>query len=345
MPGNGSASGCKPPIARRKENAMQAAVVTAAGVKVQDVPEPKPGPTEVLIRVRAAALNRADLAVAAGHAHGRIGGAGTIVGMEFAGEVVAVGAEVPASIAPGMRVMASGAGGYAEYALADWGRVAPVPDRNMGWAQAATLPIALQTMHNALVTAGGLRAGEAVLIQGASSGVGLMAMQIAKAMGARLVIGTSTNAERRAKLKDYGCDVAIDTGDPAWPDQVLDATGGKGVELIIDQVSASVANGNLKCCAILGRIVNVGRLGGFKGEFDFDLHALRRIAYIGVTFRTRSVAEVREIVRLMKADLWGKIEDGTLRLPIDRSFPLAEAAAALEHMKANRHFGKIVLEC
>ena len=324
---------------------MKAAVVTAAGVQVQDVPEPKPGPSDVLIRVRAAGLNRADLAVAAGHSHGRVGGAGTVVGMEFAGEVVAVGAEVPGSITPGMRVMASGGGGYAEYALADWGRVAPVPDRNMGWAQAATLPIALQTMHNAVITAGGMRAGEAVLIQGASSGVGLMGMQIAKAMGARLVLGTSTNAERRAKLQEYGCDVAIDTTQADWPEKVLAATGGKGVELIVDQVSAGVANGNLACCAILGRIVNVGRLGGFKGEFDFDLHALRRIAYIGVTFRTRSVEEVREIVRVMKADLWAKIEDGTLRLPIDRTFPLAEAPEALAHMKANRHFGKIVLEC
>ena len=133
---------------------MKAAIVTATGVQVLDAPEPKPGPQQVLVRVRAAGLNRADLAVAAGHAHGAIGGAGTIVGMEFAGEVVAVGAEVPGAITPGMRVMASGAAGYAEYAVADWGRVFPVPDANMGWVQAATLPIALQTMHDALVTNG-----------------------------------------------------------------------------------------------------------------------------------------------------------------------------------------------
>ena len=324
---------------------MKAAVVTASGVQVQDVTEPKPGPQQVLVRVRAAGLNRADLAVAAGHAHGSVGGAGTIVGMEFAGEVVSTGAEVPGGIAPGMRVMASGAAGYAEYAVADWGRVLPVPDANMGWVQAATLPIALQTMHDAVVTNGGLQRGESILIQGASSGVGLMGMQIAKFMGAKLVLGSSTNAARRARLKEYGCDVAIDTADSAWPDQVLAATEGRGVEVIVDQVSASVANGNLRACAILGRIVNVGRLGGFKGEYDFDLHAMRRIKYIGVTFRTRSLEEVREIVRRTRADLWAAVEDGTLRLPIDRTFPLAEAAAALAHMKANQHFGKIVLEC
>ena len=154
-----------------------------------------------------------------------------------------------------------------------------------------------------------------MLIQGASSGVGLMGMQIAKLMGAKLVLGSSTNAERRARLGEFGCDVAIDTSDPAWPDRVLEATGGRGVELIVDQVSAPVANGNLRACAILGRIVNVGRLGGARGEFDYDLHAMRRISYIGVTFRTRSLDEVREINRRMRADLWEAVEAGKLRLP------------------------------
>jgi NADPH2:quinone reductase len=162
-------------------------------------------------------------------------------------------------------------------------------------------------------------------------------------MGAGFVIGTSSNAMRRERLAQFGADDALDTTDPAWPDAVLAATGGKGVHLIIDQVSASVANANMKAARVLGRIVNVGRLGGAKGEFDYDLHALKRIDYIGVTFRTRSIEEVREINRRMRADLWGAIEAGILRLPIDRSFALAEAAAALAHMRANAHFGKIVL--
>ena len=320
---------------------MKAAVVTQTGVELREVPAPVPGRNHVLVRVHACGLNRADLGVAAGHMHGSVGGAGTIVGMEFAGEVVEVGAEASA-VKPGDRVMCSGAGAFAEYAVADWGRATPIP-ASMRFDQAATLPVALQTMHNALVTAGRLVAGESVLIQGASSGVGLMALQIAKHMGAALVIGSSTNAMRREKLKQFGADLAIDTTDPAWPDAVLAATEGKGVHLIIDQVSASVANANMKAARVLGRIVNVGRLGGAKGEFDYDLHALKRIDYIGVTFRTRSIEEVREINRRMRADLWGAIEAGTLRLPIDRSFPLAEAAAALAHMRANAHFGKIVL--
>ena len=177
---------------------MKAAVVTEAGVRVQDVPEPRPTAEQVLVRVRASGLNRADLAVAAGHSHGSIGGLGTIVGMEFAGEVVEVGSEVPASagVKPGDRVMCSGAAGYAELAVADWGRVSPLPNGDMAWEQAATLPIALQTMHDAVVTNGRLAPGESVLIQRASSGVGLMGMQLAKSMGAQLVLGGSQNQER-----------------------------------------------------------------------------------------------------------------------------------------------------
>lgn len=324
---------------------MKAAVVTENGVKVQQVPDPKPAPNQVLVRVRASGLNRADLGVASGHAHGRQGGPGTIIGLEFAGEVLECGAEVPKHITPGMRVMCKGNGSYAELAVADWGVVCPLPQANMSWEQAATLPVALSTMHDAVVTNGALKAGQSILIQGASSGVGLMGMQIAKFMGARLVIGSSTHEGRRARLKEFGADLAIDTSDPKWPDQVLEATGGRGVDVIVDQVSASVANGNLKACAILGRIVNVGRLGGQKGEFDFDLHAARRIQYIGVTFRTRSVEEVREINRRMVADLWPAVEQGKLALPISKVFPLDEAVAALEHMRTNQHLGKIVLAC
>lgn len=321
---------------------MKAAVVTEGGVGIRDVPRPSPGPEQVLVRVRAAGLNRADLIMASGRMHGGSGGPGAVMGLEFAGEVVETGAQVK-DFKPGDRVMCSGAGGYAEFAVADFGRTAKIPANNMTFTQAATLPVALQTMHDAVVTNGRLVPGEAVLIQGASSGVGLMGMQIAKLKGAALVIGSSTNPTRRSRLKEFGANLAIDTGTPGWADEVLKATAGKGVDLIVDQVSGSVANDNMKATAVLGRIVNVGRLGGAKAQFDFDLHALRRIDYIGVTFRTRSVEEVREINRCMRADLWPAVEDGRLALPIDRVFPLDEAAAALAHMKANQHFGKIVL--
>src|SRR5262249_52655823 len=223
---------------------MKAAVVGAAGIEVRDVEKPMPKPTEVLIRLRATPRNRADLIVASGHRHGAVGGIGARIGLECAGEIEAVGGEV-AGLKPGDRVMATAPGGIAQYAITDFARVHSIPANNMTYEQAACFPVALGTMHNAIVTAGRLTRGETLLMQGASAGVGLMGMQIAKVMGASLVMGASTNAERRARLNDFGCDLAIDSSSPEWPDEVKKATGGKGVDLIIDLVSAAVANQNL----------------------------------------------------------------------------------------------------
>ena len=321
---------------------MRAMIITETGLQLRDVPMPRPGPDEVLVRVHAAGLNRAELAMAAGHAHGSHGGAGAGIGLEWSGEVADIGANVT-DIKPGDRVMASGNGGYAEYAVTDRGRVCPVPDSNMGWVQAATLPIALQTMHDALATNGALQPGQAVLIQGASSGVGLMGLQISRELGATTILGASRNPAHRQRLPEFGATGVVDTSDDGWPRAVLDATNGEGVDLVVDMVSAAVSRGNLEATRIKGRIVNVGRLGGQMGPFDFDLHAARRISYIGVTFRTRSVDEVRELNRRMRAALWPALEAGRLALPIDRIFPLEEANEALEHMRENRHLGKIVL--
>jgi len=322
---------------------MKAIVVGAQGPVVGDVPEPVPGPHEVLVRVRACGLNRADLGMAAGHRHGAAGGPGAVLGLEAAGEVLAMGAEV-SGLAVGDRVMCSGSGAFAERMVADAGRVTPIPGQALGFTQAAGLPVALQTMHDAVITHGQLCPGGTVLVQGASSGVGLMAMQIARWRGASLVIGTSTDPGRRARLGEYGAHLALDSGDVGWVGQVLEATGGLGVDVVVDQVSGALATPTLRATRILGRIVNVGRLGGMKAEFDFDLHALRRITYVGVTFRTRTVEEVRAINARMRTDLEGELAAGRLGLPIDRIFDFDQAPAALEHMRANRHFGKLILQ-
>ena len=188
---------------------MKAAIVGDAGIEIGDVPKPEPKPNEVLIRVRATTLNRADLLVASGHQHGRVGGKGARIGLECAGEVEVVGSEVE-GIRPGDRVMGSAPAAHAEYAVTDCVRVHRIPANNMTFAQAACFPVALQTMHNAMVTAGRLARGETLLIQGASTGVGLMGLQIGKLMGASVVMGTSTNPERRARLKEFGCELALD---------------------------------------------------------------------------------------------------------------------------------------
>ena len=320
---------------------MKAYVYGANGAEITDVAKPVPKAAQVLVRVRACGLNRADLGMTKGHAHGSAGGAGTVLGMEWAGEVAELGPDAK-GVKVGEKIMGSGGAAFAEYTLADHGRLFRTPS-NMNSEDAATLPVALTTMHNAVVTNGALQPGQSVLIQGASSGVGLMAMQIAKLKGAGMVIGSSTDAMRRGRLKQFGADLAVDSSDPGWVDQVLQATGGEGVDLIVDQVSGQVASQNLKATKIKGRIVNVGRLGGTRAEFNFDLHAARRINYIGVTFRTRSIEEIRDIFEEVRNDIWPAVESRQLQLPIDKVFAFDDIGKAFEHMEANRHLGKIVV--
>jgi len=322
---------------------MKAATVGLQGLEFKDIPVPEVGPCEVRVKVQAAALNRADLAVLAGNRHGAVGGAGTVMGMEWAGVVDAVGNQVEAFQA-GERVMGSGQGALAEFAVVDQGRVMPVPVATWTPAQAACYPMALNTMHDAVITNGGLLAGQSVMIQGASTGVGLMGLHIARWRGASVVVGSSTQAFKRERLADYGATLAVDNSDPHWVEYVLAATQGKGVDLIVDQLSGRVANQNLAATAVLGRIVNVGRLAGTHFDFDFDLHALRRIQYIGVTFRTRSKAEVAAITAAMMKDLWPSLTQGGFEMPIDKIFGFNEVAAAYEYMKSNQHFGKIVVQ-
>src|SRR5215469_11171721 len=199
---------------------MKAYVYGAGGATISDVPKPAPKGTQVLVKVHACGLNRADLGMTKGHAHGAAGGVGAVLGMEWAGEVAEIGPDAR-GVKVGDRVMGSGAAALAEYTLADHGRLFHIPpNANMNFEEAATLPVALGTMHNAIVTNGALQPGQSVLIQGASSGVGLMGIQIAKLKRARIVIGSSTDATRRARLKEFGADLAVDSMDPSWVDRV-----------------------------------------------------------------------------------------------------------------------------
>lgn len=316
---------------------MLAAVADGNGLELREVARPEPKPDQVLVKVRLVGLNRADLLATA---RARPGDA-VIPGIDFMGEVAAVGANV-GHLKPGDRVMGSGRATYAEYVAADRGRVDAIP-AGLAEEQAAALPLALLTMHDAVVGQGRLRPGEAALILGASSGVGLMGLQIARFKGASPVIGTSTTAERRARLAEYGADLALDTGEDGWPAAAREATGGKGVDVIVDQIAGRAVNQALQAAAVLARIVNVGRMAGGKGDFDFNEHALKRISYIGVTFRTRSPEEVRALADAMRADLWDAVAAGAFRLPVDCVMPFAEANAAQARMRANAHFGKILL--
>ena len=322
---------------------MKAVVVTEEGVRVQNVETPKPKENQVLVKVFACGLNRADLVVADGGAHGASGGPGTIVGMEFSGEIIELGSNVR-NYSIGDRVMCSGTSAWAEYAIADHGRVIKIPNNNMDYIKASTYPIALATMHNAIITAGNFAKGQSVLIQGASSGVGLMGLQISKYLGAKLVIGTSTKPDKFEKLKSYGADLVLNSKDPNWVDQVLSATDNQGVDLIIDQLSGYTVNQNMMATKVKGKIVNVGRLAGGITEFNCDLHALRRINYEGVTFRTRSIQEIRDVYSNMWNDFEKIVVSGELSLPIEKVFDFNDVGKALDYMRENQHFGKLVLK-
>ena len=322
---------------------MRAYILTDQGPAMQDAPKVPPRQGQVLVKVAANGLNRIDLAMAGGSLHGARGGVGTVLGSEWAGAIEAVGPGVT-EFSEGDRVMGASGSAFAEYVCVHAAHVLPIPDANMSFEDAACLPIGLRTMHDAIVTVGRFEPGQTVMIQGASSGVGILGLQIAKVLGAKSVIGSSTHAGRRARLADYGADFAVDSGDETWPDKVLEHTNGVGVDVIVDQVSGNVVNGNMRATKLEGRIVNVGRLGGTRSEFNADLHALRRIHYLGVTFRTRTLDEIAEINRRASADLAGPLAEGKLKMPIDEVFPFAQVEVAMGKMARNQHFGKIVLK-
>jgi len=304
--------------------------------EVREVPAPVAGPAEALVRVHAAGLNRGEIAVR----RALTKGAPQPTGIEFAGEIVALGAGATRRRL-GERVMGHWRGGQAEYVAVDERLLVPVPER-LSWIEAGAWLNVFCTAHDAMVTNAGLRAGESILINAASSGIGVAALQIARLIGANPVIGSSRSAAKLAKLKDYGLQVGLDAA--ALPEEVKAASGGKGVDVLIDSVGGPALQRNLESMAILGRMVSVGRLAANSGEIDLDLLALRRVKLIGVTFRTRSLEERIACVQRCAADLLVPLEEGKLQPVIQGTFRMADIRAAHECMERDEHIGKLVIE-
>ncbi len=325
---------------------MKAMVIVPAKegstLELRDIPKPEPQPGELLMRVRATALNRADLyQLKGGHPTQSRGGL-TLAGLEAAGEVAGIGEKVR-GFKIGDRIMATCAGGYAEYAVVDHRLAFPVPDR-LSWEEAATVPVAYMTEHDAIVTNGRLQPGETILVHAASSGVGVAGVQIAKLCGARIVMGTSGSEAKIAALKQLGLDIGINYRNENFADAVLAHTGGAGVDIIIDHVGGTYLPENLRCMALKGRLVSVGRLARQTGELNLDLLALKRLHLIGVTFRTRTLEERVEIAQRVKKDLLPALAEGRLKTLIDRVFPFEQAREAQAYMSSNEQMGKIVLK-
>jgi NADPH2:quinone reductase len=321
---------------------MKAVTLGNNGVEIKELPEPKPGNQQVLVRVKSCGLNRSDLLETQGQSFGHTGGDAKIIGGEFAGEVVELGEGVT-ELQVGDNIMCRGGSGWANYAVASSKRSIKFNTEQISWEQAASIQGNLQTMHDAIVTNGKFISGQTVFIQGASSGVGIIGLQIAKALGASKVLGSSTNQNKLSKLSSYGADVLIDTSKEDWLDSVLDSTDGKGADVLIDMLSGDFVNKNMEATKINGHLINIGRLAGMNGNFNYDLHAKRRLHYVGTTGRTRSVQENLEVARVANKDLWDHVIDGKIRHVIFKTFALNDANLALNLMNENKHFGKLIL--
>jgi NADPH:quinone reductase len=313
-------------------------------VEVRELSEPgKPDHHEALVRVRAAGLNRADLLQAKGVYPPPSGFHPQRPGLEFAGEIVELGAGIE-HFSTGERVFGITAGeAQSEYLCVDASLLMRIPDR-LGFVEAAAIPEAFITAHDAVITQGELKSGEALLIHAVASGVGLAALQIGKHFGAR-VIGTSRSAPKLQRCPDLGLDVAIaTTDDVAFSSLVKQSTGGHGADVILDLVGASYLRENLRSLAFMGRMLMVGLTGGTRAEFDMGLALSKRAKLIGTVMRARSVDEKALATRRFAADLLPAIETGKVVPNIDHVFSIDEAAKAYKYLASNLSFGKVVIE-
>ncbi len=327
---------------------MKAVVFAGKGgpemARVQDVPEPIPQRGEVLVRVRAAALNRTDLLQRRGLYPPPPGYREDIPGLEFAGEVAALGAGV-SGWKVGDRVMAIASGeAQAEYVLADPFMLLRIPE-GMSFVDAATLPEAGITAHDALVTLGGFRSGGTVLVHAAGSGVGTAALQIAKAMGGT-VVGTARTADKLERAKALGLDHALLLGKeaPRFADEVKRITGRRGVPVVIDFVGAPYMAENLASLAPQGRIVVVGTMGGPKATVDLGVLMRSRGSVVGTVLRPRPLYEKIQATQAFARDVLPLVASGKVKPVLDRAWPAVEVQAAHEQLERNDSFGKVVLE-
>jgi putative PIG3 family NAD(P)H quinone oxidoreductase len=304
-------------------------------------PVPRPGSHEVLIRVAYAGVNRPDVIQRQGF-YPPPPGASPIPGLEIAGEIVAVGADVGREWM-GQKVCAlvSG-GGYAEYCLAVFAHCLPLPE-GLPIAEAAALPETLFTVwHNVFERAYACE-GETLLVHGGTSGIGTMACLLGTAFGLT-VIATAGSADKCDVIRALGADLAIDYKTQDFVEEVKSFTGGEGVNVVLDMVSGDYVPRNLQCLAEDGRHVTIAVLGGLKATIDMALVMRKRLTLTGSTLRARSNDFKALLADEIATVAWPLIADGTIRPVMDRTFPLADVAAAHARMEAGEHIGKIVLE-
>ncbi|HEV2705724.1 MAG TPA: NAD(P)H-quinone oxidoreductase [Pyrinomonadaceae bacterium] len=331
------------------ERSMRAVRIAAhggvEGLEVVETERPQVSADRVRVRVRAAGLNRADLLQRRGHYPAPAGAPADIPGLEFAGEVEALGEEAR-GYSVGERVFGITAGGaQAEYVVVPESALARVPE-NLSWVEAAAVPEVFITAHDALFTQARLAIGESVLVHAAGSGVGTAAVQLARAAGAGRIYGTARTAEKLERARLFGLDEAVAVGDDpeAFARAVREWTQGAGVNVILDLVGASYLAANLSALAMRGRMMLVGTLGGSSAPFDFRAVMGKRLNITGTVLRARSTEEKARAVRLFAQQVVPLLATARVRPVIDRAFPLDEVRAAHTRLESNETFGKVVLE-
>lgn len=324
---------------------MRAVVITEPGapevLRLQDVPDPEPGPGEVRVRVAAAGVNRADLLQRQGHYPAPKGWPSAIPGLEYAGEVDAVGEHVTVR-SPGDRVMGLvGGGAYAEYVVVPADEAIPIPDR-LDDVAAAAVPEAFITAHDALRARLGVRSGQAALVHAVGSGVGTAALQLAAAWGVT-TIGTSRTPWKLDRAVELGLDHAVRPEDGAFADAVNGATGGGGVAAILDLVGGDYLEEDLRCVAHLGRIVVVGLTRGRSARLDLGTLLRKRVTLVGTVLRSRSHVEKAAAARSFSEDGLGRLARGDLEPVLHEVVPMDDAPRAHTLLERNETFGKVVL--
>jgi NADPH2:quinone reductase len=312
---------------------MKAYFLQTAGDKMnlelREVPAPQPAAHQHLVKIHASSLNRGELIAG----HGLIAaGAAKPAGQEAAGEV----------LGSGERVMGRCPGGFAEFGLMDKSDAIPVPP-NVSWEEAGAIPLTFMVVHDMLVAQGNLKAGEWLFVTGVSAGVGVAALQAAKALGAK-VIGTSGSKEKLDRLKGIGLDVAVNTRKPDFHDAVMKATGGKGVDLVVNNVGGSVFAECIRVLAFQGRLATVGYLDRvMKAELDIDALHAKRLKLFGVSNKHRNAEQRAVTVRGFTADLLPYFAAGRLKPLIDRVYRFDELPQAKAFVESDSHLGKVVV--
>lgn len=324
---------------------MQAVIFDEPGgpdvLKVGQVADPVPGADQLLVRVRATALNRADTLQRQG-LYPPPPGESDVLGLDLAGEVEAVGSAVR-NVHVGDRVFGLvGGGGYAEKAVLDARMAMPIPS---GWSftEAAAVPEVFFTAQETLFTLARLRAGETVLIHAGASGVGTAGIQMARENGANVLV-TAGSAEKIARCLELGAAAGCNYKERGFADWVHERTDGRGVDVIEDFIGAAYWDDNLKSLVTGGRLVLVGFMGGTKTQTNLGLILMKRLRIFGSALRSRPLADKIDITRRFQADWLPLLEAGRIKPIIDRSFPLREAADAHRYMEANKNVGKIILD-